>query len=82
MTDVVAIMKIFDKNIINSWNPDSGKLSIKPNKWLNLKKKHLNSGKSHQIGLNEPINNVNEGLIGKKKTIRVLLATGSSCNLL
>ena len=45
VTAVVAIMKIFDKNIVNSHNPNSGKLSIKPNKWLNLTKNHLNSAK-------------------------------------
>ncbi len=79
---VVTIMKIFDKNIVNSRNSNSGKLSIKPNKWLNLKKKHLYSAKLHQKGLNEPINDVSKGLIVKKKTIRVLLGTGSSGDLL
>ncbi len=82
VTAVVAIMKVFDKNIVNSRNSNSGKLSIEPDKRLNLKKKHLNSAKSHQKGLNEPINDVSEGLIVKKKTIRVLLDTGSSGDLL
>ncbi len=82
MTVVVAIMKIFDANIVNSQNSSSGKLSIKPNKWLNLKKKHLISAKLHQIGLNEPTKDVSKGLIVKKKTIRVLLDTGSSGDLL
>jgi hypothetical protein len=36
----------------------------------------------HQIGLNEPAKDASEGLIVKKKTIKVLLDTGSSCNLL
>jgi hypothetical protein len=83
VTAVVAIMKIFDKNIVNSRNANSGKSSIKPNKWLNSKKKHLNSAKLHQKGLNEePVNDVSEGLIVKKKTIRVIFDTGSSGNLL
>ncbi len=82
VTAVVAIMKIVDKNIVNSWNSNSGKSSIKPNKWLNLKKTHLNSAKSHQKGLNEPVNDVSKGLIVKKKTIGVLLDTGSSGDLL
>ncbi len=47
-----------------------------------MKKKHLNSAKSHQKGLNEPINNVSERLIVKKKPLRVLLDTGSSGDLL
>jgi hypothetical protein len=49
-----------------------------------LKKKHLNSAKLHNKGLNvnEPINNVSEGLIVKKKTIRVLLDIGSCGKLL
>ncbi len=47
-----------------------------------FEKKHLNRAKLHQKGLNEPINDVSEGLIVKKKTIRVLLDTGSSGNLL
>jgi hypothetical protein len=76
VTAVVPVMKIFDKNIVNSPNASSRKLSIKPNK------KQLNSAKLHQTGLKEPVNNVNEGLIVKKKTIRVLLDTGSSGNLL
>ncbi len=57
-------------------------MSIKPNKWLNSKKKHLNSAKLHQKVLNEPINYVSEGLIVKKNTIGVLLDTGSSSDLL
>jgi hypothetical protein len=47
-----------------------------------LKKKHQNSAKSHHIGLNEPAKDASEGLIVKKKTIRVLLDTGSSGDLL
>jgi hypothetical protein len=77
VTAFFAITKIFDKKIGNSRNSNSGKLSIKPNKLLNSKKKHLNSAKSHQIGLNEPNKDANKGLIVKKKTIRVLLDTGS-----
>ncbi len=45
-------------------------------------KKHRNSAKLHQIGLDEPTKDASKGLIVKKKTIRVLLDTGSSGNLL
>ncbi len=81
MTAVVAKMKIFSKNFSNSRNPSSGKKAIKSNKRLNLKKMHQNCAKSHQIGLNEPAKDASEGLIVKKKTIRVLLDTGSSGDL-
>ncbi len=81
MTEVVAIMKIFYSNIVNSRNSNSGKLSVNSNKRLNSKKRHLNSAKLHQIGLNELAKDVSEGLIVKKKTIRVLLDTGSSGDL-
>ncbi len=47
-----------------------------------MKKKHRNSAKSHQIGLDEPAKDASEGLIVKKKTVRVLLDTGSSGDLL
>jgi hypothetical protein len=41
VTAVVAILKVFgDKS--NSRNSNPRKLQIKPNKWLNLKKKDLN----------------------------------------
>ncbi len=82
MTAVVAIMKILSKNFNNSRNSNSGKESIKSNNRLNLKKKHQNSAKSHQIGLDEPAKDASKGLIVKKKTIRVLLDTGSSGDLL
>ncbi len=75
-------MKIFSKNLSNSQNASSGGKSIKSNNRLNLKKEHRNSAKSHQIGLNEPTKDASEGLIVKKKTIRVLLDTGSSGDLL
>jgi hypothetical protein len=78
----VAIMKIFGKNLGNSRNPNSGKKSIKSNKRLNLKEKHQHSAELHQTGLNEPAKDASEGLIVKKKTIRVLLDTGSSVDLL
>ncbi len=47
-----------------------------------MKKKPRNSPTSHQIGLDEPAKDASEGLIVKKKTIRVLLDTGSRGNLL
>ncbi len=82
MTAVVAIPKIFSKNFSNSQNASSGRKSIKSNNRLYLKKKHRNSAKLHQIGLNEPVKDACQGLIVKKKTIRVLLDTGSSGDLL
>ncbi len=75
-------MKIFSKNFSNSRNANSRKRSTKSNNRLNSKKKHRNSAKSHQIGLDEPVKDASKGLIVKKKTIRVLLDTGSSGNLL
>ncbi len=47
-----------------------------------MKKKHQNSAELHQIGLNEPAKDASEGLIVKGNTIRVLLDTGSSGDLL
>jgi hypothetical protein len=47
----------------------------KPNKWLNPKKKHLKR-------LYEPNNDASKRLLVKQKTIRVLLDTGSSGDLL
>ncbi len=75
-------MKIFNNNFCNSQNSNSGKSSIKPKFWLNLKKKHPNSAKLHQKELNEPVNDVSKGLIVKEITIMVLLDTGSSGDLL
>ncbi len=44
VTAVVAILKVFGGNTRNSRNANPGKLLNKPNKRLNLKKKHLNRG--------------------------------------
>jgi len=54
----------------------------KPNKWLNLKKKALNRPKKHLKRLRESIDDASKGLLVKQKTIRVLLDTGSSGDLL
>ena len=81
MTAVVPILKVFgDKS--NSRNSNPRKLLIKPNKWLNLKKKDLNRFNKHLNGLSKPVCNVSKRLIVKQKTIRVLLDTGSSGDLL
>ncbi len=81
MTAVVAILKVFgDKS--NSRNSNPRKLLIKPNKWLNLKKKDLNQSNKHINGLREPVSNVSKRLIVKQKTIRVFLNTGLSGDLL
>jgi hypothetical protein len=54
----------------------------KPNKWLNSKKKDLNRSFKHLGGFREPVNDASERLVVKQKTIRVLLDTGSSGDLL
>ncbi len=78
MTAVVKIQKVFgDKS--NSLN---SKLLIKPNKWLNSKKKDLNQSNKHPNGLNEPVSNISERLIVEQKTVMILLNTGSSGDLL
>ncbi len=70
VTAVVAILKIFgDKS--NSHNSNPRKLRIKPNKWLNSKKKDLNRSNKHLNGLSEPVSNVSKRLIVKQKTITV-----------
>ncbi len=78
VTAVVAIIKVFgDKS-----NSGNSKLLIKPNKWLNSKKKDLNQSKKHLNGLSKPVSDVSERLLVKQKTIRVLLDTGLSGDLL
>jgi hypothetical protein len=78
VTAAVAILKIFgDKS-----NSRNSKLLITPNKWLNSKKKDLNQSNKHLNGLSEPVSNVSERLIVKQKSIRVLLDTGLSGDLL
>jgi hypothetical protein len=54
----------------------------KPIKRLNSKKKHLNRPLKCQDGLSESVSDTSERLIVKQKTIRVLLDTGSSGDLL
>ena len=54
----------------------------KPNKLLNSKKKALNRPKKHLKGLRESIDDASKGLLVKQKTIRVLLDTGLSGDLL
>ncbi len=82
MTAVVAVMKIFGNKIVNSRNSNSTKTLIKPKIWLNLKKKHLKQSKLHHKGLGKPNNDASKGIIVKTRTIRVLLDTGSSGDLL
>jgi hypothetical protein len=66
VTAVVTILKVFgDKN--NSRNSSNSKLLIKPNKWLNSKKKDLNQSNKHLNGLSKPVRNVSERLIVKQK---------------
>ena len=82
MTAVVAILKVFGDNTRNSRNANPGKLLNKPNKRLNSKKKHLNRSLKHHDDFSESISDTSERLIVKQKTIRVLLNTGSSGDLL
>jgi hypothetical protein len=82
VTAVVAILKIFGDNIRNSRNANPGKLLNKPNKRLNPKKKHLNRSLKRHDELSESVSDTSERLIVKQKTMRVLLDTGSSGNLL
>ena len=67
VTAVVAVMKIFGNNIVNSRNSKSGKTLIKPKIWLNSKKKHLNRSKLHHKGFGKPNNDASEGIIVKRK---------------
>ncbi len=80
MTAVVAIMKVFGSKVGNSRNASSGKMLIKPNKWLKLKKNHLNRSKNHSNELSKPICNASKRLIVKEKTIRVLLILDQAVN--
>jgi hypothetical protein len=82
VTAIVAILKVFGDKINNSQNANPKKLLNKPNKWLNSKKKALNRPKKHLKGLHESIDDGSKGLLVKQKTIRVLLDTGSSGDLL
>jgi len=82
VTAVVSILKIFGEKINNSRKANPKKLLNKPNKWLNLKKKALNRPKKHLKGLSESIDDASKGLLVNQKTIRVLLDTGSSGDLL
>jgi hypothetical protein len=54
----------------------------KPNNRINLKKKHLNRSLKCHNELSESVSNTSERLIVKQKTIRVLLDTGLSGDLL
>jgi hypothetical protein len=82
VTAVVAILKVFGDKFTNSRNANPEKLLNKPNKWLNSKKKHLNRSKKHLKGLNEPLTDASKRLLVDQKTIRVLLDTGLSGDLL
>ena len=82
VTAVVAILKVFGDKIGNSRNANPGKLLNKPIKRLNSKKKRLNRPLKCQDSLSETVSDTSERLIVKQKTIRVLLDTGSSGDLL
>jgi len=78
----VAILKVVGDNTRNSRSANPGKLLKNPNKRLNSKKKHLNRSLKRPNELNESASDISERLIVKQKTIRVLLDTGSSGDLL
>ncbi len=82
MTTVVAILKIFGDTPNNLRNTNPGKLLSKPNKKLNSKKKGLNRSSKHHGRLREPSSDASKRLVVKQKTIRVLLDTGLSGDLL
>jgi hypothetical protein len=82
VTAVDAILKVFGDTPNNSRNSKPGKLLSKPNKWLNLKKNGLNRSSKHHGGFCEPSTNASERLVVKQTTIRVLLDTGLSGDLL
>jgi hypothetical protein len=65
----------------NSRKANPGKLLNKPIKRLNSKKKHLNRPLKCHDGLSESVSDTSKRLI-EQKTIRVLLDTGSSGDLL
>ncbi len=82
VTAIIAILKVFGDNTYNSRSANPGKLLNKPNKRLNSKRKHLNRPLKRHNGLSESVSDTSERLIVKQKTIRVLLDTGSSGDLL
>jgi len=82
VTAIVAILKVVGGNTRNSRSANPGKLLKKPNKRLNSKKKHVNRSLKRHDDLSESVSNTSERLIVKQKTIRVLLDTGSSGDLL
>ncbi len=82
VTAVVAILKVFGDKINNLRSANPEKLLIKPNKRLKLKEKDLNRSKKHLKGLHKPYNDASKRLIVTQKTIRVLLDTGLSGDLL
>jgi len=79
---VVVILKVFKGNTRNSGNANPGKLLNKPNKRLNTKKMHLTRSLKRPNEFNESVSDISERQIVKQKTIRVLLDTGSSGDLL
>ncbi len=82
VTAVVKILKISGNKFGNSRSANPKGLLNKPDKKLNSKKKHLNRPLKCHDGLSESVSNTSERLIVKHKTIRVLLDTGSSGDLL
>jgi hypothetical protein len=82
VTAVVTILKVFGDTPNNSWNDNPGKLLSKPNKRLNSKKKGLNRSFEYHGGFSKLSSAASERLIVKQETIRVLLDTGSSGDLL
>jgi hypothetical protein len=82
VTAVVAILKVFGDKFNNSRNAYPGKSLSKPNKWLNSKKKGLNRLSKRLGEFSELSSDTSERLIVKQKTIRALIDTGLSGDLL
>ena len=82
VTAVVATLKVFGDTTHNSRSANPGNSLNKPNKRLNSKKKHLNRSLKRPNELNKSVRDISERLIVKQKTIRVLLDTGLSGDLL
>ncbi len=82
VTAVVIILRVFGDTPNNSRNTNPRKSLSMPNTRLNSKKKGLNRSFKHHGGFPKPSSDTSKRLIVKQKTIRVLLDTGSSGDLL
>ncbi len=82
MTTVVAVMHIYGKTKSNLPNTSAKNSAKKTKLGSNLKKLGLNQPKTRLKGAQWPLEDASERLLVKHMTIRVLLDTGSSGDLL